>query len=196
MTTIYLVRHGQYSSPTPVIPFRLPGFHLSEEGKVQAQNLANSLKNAEITALFTSHMERTQETAAILGATIGLEPYIDERLLEVRSPLEGMTKAEIEVIHVWDWSIYDSAWYQERHGETLGEICVRTKAICEEKRREYDGTSILMVTHGDVVMIGAALYMGLPITSDGLKTLPYVGMAGGYRIEFGELNEANVYPLD
>lgn len=184
MTTIFLVRHGQYSSPTPVIPFRMPGFHLSDEGKKQAQNLANSLKNKAITALFTSPMERTQETAAILGATLGLEPYIDKRLLEVRSPLQGMTKAEIEAIHVWDWSIYDSAWYQERQGESLAEIGHRIEVFCEEKRHEYEGKSIVIVTHGDLVMLGAALYMGLPITAKHLKTLPYVSMASGYSVNF------------
>ncbi len=195
MTTIFLVRHGQYSSPTPVIPFRMPGFHLSDEGKKQAQNLANSLKNKAITALFTSPMERTQETAAILGATIGLEPHVDDRLLEVRSPLQGMTKVAIEAIHVWDWSIYDSAWYQEHQGESLAEISHRIEAVCEEKRHEYEGQSIVIVTHGDVVMLGVAHYMGLPITAKRLNTLPYVSMAGGYRIEFDGKNEARINPI-
>lgn len=195
MTTIFLVRHGQYSSPAPVIPFRLPGFHLSDEGKNQAQNLANFLKEKAITAIITSPMERTKETAAILGATMGLEPHLDERLLEVRSPLQGMTKAEIEAIYVWDWSIYDSAWYQDRQGESLAEIGHRIEAVCEEKRHEYEGQSIVIVTHGDVVMLGVAHYMGLPITAKRLNALPYVSMAGGYKIEFNERGEAKVNPI-
>lgn len=195
MTTIYLVRHGQYSSPTPVIPYRMPGFHLSPEGREQASKLAQSLKDKGVSTIFTSPMERTKETAEILADTLGLKVETDDRLLEVRSSLQGMTKAAIEAIQPWDWSFYESAWYREQSGETLGEICARIQAVIEEKKMEYTDKTVVLVTHGDLVMLGAALYMGLPQAPDSLKTLPYVSMAGGYRIDFEEEGEAKVYPI-
>lgn len=140
-------------------------------------------------------MERTKETADIIAHTLGLTPQTDDRLLEVRSPLQGMTKEAIEAIHPWDWSLYESSWYRQRRGETLSEIGERIHAVCEEKKAEYDGHTVVLVTHGDLVMLGAALYMGLPQTAQTLQTLPYVPMAGGYRIEFEEGNEAKVYPI-
>lgn len=195
MTTIYLVRHGQYSSPTPVIPFRMPGFHLSPEGREQASKLAQFLKGKGVSAIVTSPMERTKETAEILAETLGLNIEADDRLLEVRSPLQGMTKAAIEAIQPWDWSFYESSWYRDRDGETIAEIGARIQMVCEEKRVAYKGKTVVLVTHGDLVMLGAALYMGLPAVADSLQKLPYVSMAGGYRIEFGEGDEAKVYPI-
>lgn len=195
MTTLYIVRHGQYSSPTPVIPFRLPGFHLSDEGRKQAECLSKFLKDKSITAVFTSPMERTQETAAILAKPHGLIPISDDRLLEVRSPVQGMTVAQIEAIHTWDWSLYESDWYHRHGGETLDELFARVHAVSEEILRDYAGQSVILVTHGDPIMVLAAGYMGLPRTAQALLTLPYVSMAGGYWIEFEAGFEPKVYPI-
>ena len=95
MTTIYLLRHGEYSSSQGIIPYRLSGFHLSEIGIAQVKSRSDSLANEPIVAIFTSPMERTLETAQILALPHGLTPIVDERLNEVRSPLQGKTKAEI-----------------------------------------------------------------------------------------------------
>ena len=47
-TTIHLVRHGEVENPKGVIYGRLPGYHLSERGKRQAEQSADRLKDADI----------------------------------------------------------------------------------------------------------------------------------------------------
>jgi broad specificity phosphatase PhoE len=117
MTTLYIVRHGQYATPKGIIPYRLPGFHLAPEGVAQAQALAKRLSSEPIVAIYTSPLERTQETAQILGVPHHLIPVVDDRLIETRSPAQGMTPAEIAKHGADDWSGFDSAWYKENNAE-------------------------------------------------------------------------------
>ena len=196
MTTIYLLRHGHYASPTPVAPYRLPGFHLSPEGVSQVEALSRVLAEEKVTAIFTSPMERTSETADILARAHHIVPVVDERLNEVRSPLQGKTPEEIHVFGGWNWQIYDSPWYQEQGGETIEEIHARVVAVVEEKRLERPNQAICLVSHGDPIMLAAAHYGGRTIDVAHLMAMqPYVPMAGGFRVVFEAGEVRGVYPI-
>lgn len=194
MTTLYLIRHGHYSSPSPVVPYRLPGFHLSEKGIAQTTLLAAMLEHDPIAAVFTSPMERTRETADILAKSHSLTPIVDERLTEVRSPAQGKEKEFIDAMG--GWSMYDTPWYKTARGETLHEVFSRVQAAVEEACHTYEDASIIMVSHGDPVMLMAAHYMGIPPTPAALVVLPYLPMGGGYRVEFTLHAEPKIYPLN
>lgn len=196
ITTIFLVRHGHYESPTPVAPYRLPGFRLSPEGVAAAEKLAGQLAGEAVSAVYTSAMERTQETAAILARPHSLMPVTDERLLEVRSPLQGKTAEEIHALGGWNWQIYDTPWYQEQGGEPLPAVQARMVSVIDEKRRAYAGKGVCLVSHGDPIMLAMAHYSGLELTTACLMDIqPYVPMAGGYRLVFrGDLVQG-IYPI-
>jgi len=49
---------------------------LSSAGEARAKRLAQMLKDAKITAIFTTELKRTQETAAPLSKSIGVTPTI------------------------------------------------------------------------------------------------------------------------
>lgn len=183
MTTVYLIRHGQYSFPQPVVPYRLSGFHLSPEGISQAQDRAKMLEHEPIAAVFTSPMERTCETADMIAKLHGLTPIIDERLNEVRSPLQGKTKQEIDALG--GWFAYENEWYKKQGGESLSDICTRVCACIDEKRAEFEGKTIVFVSHGDNIMLAAAHYQRVPISLQALTNVPYVPMTGGYKVVFG-----------
>jgi 2,3-bisphosphoglycerate-dependent phosphoglycerate mutase len=86
-TEIVLVRHGASSPPTPGIPNPLVGGHsdpqLAPAGLAQAELVGEGLKDEPISAIFTSTLRRTQETAAPLAAATGLEPVALSELREV-----------------------------------------------------------------------------------------------------------------
>jgi 2,3-bisphosphoglycerate-dependent phosphoglycerate mutase len=86
-TEIVLVRHGASSPPTPGIPNPLVGGHsdpaLAPAGLAQAELVGEGLKDEPISAIFTSTLRRTQETAAPLAAATGLEPTALAELREV-----------------------------------------------------------------------------------------------------------------
>ncbi len=196
MTTIYLVRHGHYDSPSPVAPYRLPGFHLSALGKTQVAALAGILKSVKLSAIFTSPMERTQETAAMIGKPHTIHPIVDTRLLEVRSPLQGKTLEEIEALGGWNWQIYETAWYASQKGETIKEIQARMISCIEEKRKEYRNNGVVLVSHGDPIMLSVAYYRGITPTLEHLTALqPYVAMATGFRIVFEAKSVVGIYPI-
>lgn len=194
MNTFYIIRHGKYLTPKGIIPYRLPGFHLAPEGIEKVQQLSEQLKDVPFVAIYTSPMERTQETASILARPHGLIPVIDERLLEVRSPAQGLTVPEIEAITPFDWNIYDTEWRKAGNGESIEDVFSRTDAIIQEKMREHQGKVFALVTHGDQTMLMAAHYMGIPRETKSLLKLPYVPMAGGFKIEIDGIN-ATVTPL-
>lgn len=65
--TIYLVRHADKVSEDVDAP-------LNEAGKVRAKCLASTLQDANIGQIFTSELQRTQQTAAPLAEKLGLKP--------------------------------------------------------------------------------------------------------------------------
>lgn len=195
-TTVFLVRHGHYMSPQTVAPYRLPDFHLSEQGKADARRLSEELSREQLVAVYTSRMERTQETAVIVAAPHNLTPIADERLLEVRSPLQGKTIEEIHALGGWTFQIYDTEWYQAQGGETLDDIVSRMRDCIEQMRATYEGKAVCLVSHGDPIMLAAAYYSGRTIDVEHLLAMePYVPMAGGYRLVFSEAKIQGVYPI-
>jgi len=71
-TRLYLVRHG---ATDMTMEDRFSGsadVELSDEGREQAQRLAERLADDNITAVFTSPLSRTLETARILAGPHGL----------------------------------------------------------------------------------------------------------------------------
>ena len=80
---ILLARHGETDDNAP--PRRVQGRAdppLNERGRAQAAALAGAVADRGIAGLWTSHQRRARETAAIVGAELGLEPRVDERLAE------------------------------------------------------------------------------------------------------------------
>jgi broad specificity phosphatase PhoE len=88
---VHLLRHGEVANPHHVLYGRLPGFHLSEEGRLQAKAAARHLAGHDVTALFCSPLERARETADALAEQFGLPATVDDRLIEAGNHFEGLT---------------------------------------------------------------------------------------------------------
>lgn len=65
--TIYLVRHADKVNEDVDAP-------LNEAGRVRAECLLNTLRDADIRQIFTSDLQRTQQTAAPLAQKLQLKP--------------------------------------------------------------------------------------------------------------------------
>ena len=70
---IFLVRHAERASISGRVP---SDTGLSEVGRARAQALAQELKDAKLTAIFTSEYKRTQETARPLAESLGIRPEV------------------------------------------------------------------------------------------------------------------------
>src|SRR5712692_3217890 len=89
-TIVHLVRHGEVENPRGILYGRLPGYHLSEDGRIMAKAAADFLASRDVTVLRSSPLERALETAEPIAAHFGLQVVVDERLIEAWNHFEGM----------------------------------------------------------------------------------------------------------
>ncbi len=149
MTTIYLIRHCHYQNTEKVIPFRLPGFPLSEEGKTNAQKLAKEFKIKNISAIYTSPILRAHQTADIIGAFLNLTPIPSDLAIETSSPLQGIKKTDFD-------KTGGLLWNRPQHfkggGETKNQVLNRTQKLITQILKKHKDQNIIIVTHGDPIM--------------------------------------------
>jgi broad specificity phosphatase PhoE len=75
--TVFLVRHAERADTAPGQPVMAATGadpDLSPAGKARAESLAALLKDAKITAIFTTKFKRTIQTAEPLAKLLGVEP--------------------------------------------------------------------------------------------------------------------------
>jgi phosphohistidine phosphatase SixA len=70
---IFLVRHAERAAISGHVP---SDTGLSREGKARAADLAQALRDAQITAIYTSEFKRTKETAEPLAQSLGIRPEV------------------------------------------------------------------------------------------------------------------------
>ena len=72
--TVFVVRHAERADAAAgSSPMMASDPDLSEAGKARAQSLAAALKDAKITAIYTTQFKRTRQTAEPLAALLGLQ---------------------------------------------------------------------------------------------------------------------------
>jgi broad specificity phosphatase PhoE len=150
---LWLARHGQTDDNLAGDIFQ--GFTdtpLNETGRRQAHALARRLvddPDLAVAALFCSDLSRAQETAAILGAAVGLSPVPDARLREGdRGRWEGLRfsdveRAEPELYAAWLGAGPD---FRFPGGESLLEQQTRVLAALEDFRVSAE-KPVLVVCH-------------------------------------------------
>ena len=86
---VHLVRHGEVDNPGGVLYGRLPGFGLSETGRLMAKAAADYLAGRDVTVLRSSPLQRALETAEPIAAEFALPVEEEERLIEPWNHFEG-----------------------------------------------------------------------------------------------------------
>lgn len=147
-TVVHLLRHGEVENPRGLIYGRLPGYHLSGEGRVMAKAAADYLAERDVVALFTSPLDRARETAEPLAERFGLVPVVDERLIEPWNHFEGL------VFGVGDGSIrrIEHWWYLRNPflpswGEPYQQVADRMLAAMAGARDAAAGHEAVCVSH-------------------------------------------------
>lgn len=167
MATIFLVRHGD-SQAVEYLPGRSPGVHLSSRGRDQTAQLAEKIKNIKIDAVYCSPLERTRETAEILAAAFGLEPILDDQLIEIATgDFTGKSFSELEHNEEWQMFHAHKSLFPIPGGELFLEAQNRMVTEIERLRRKYPSGNILIVSHGDPIKSVITYYLGIPIDFSG-----------------------------
>ena len=88
-TLVHMLRHGEVHNPEGILYGRLPGYHLSERGRAQAEAVAKTLVDNDIAVVLASPLLRAQETAAPIADAHGVEIVTDDGLIESENRFEG-----------------------------------------------------------------------------------------------------------
>lgn len=146
-TVVHLLRHGEVHNPEGVLYGRLPGYHLSANGKGMAAAAADFFSERPVVALFASPLERAQETAQPVADRLGLKITTEDQLIESENVLEGKT---ISLKHLarnpanWRylWDPFTPSW-----GEPYKKVASRVWAVVERARGEAAGHEAVCVSH-------------------------------------------------
>ena len=147
-TTVHVMRHGEVFNPEKVLYGRLPGYHLSDRGRAQAQAAADWLAANDITHVVASPLERAQETAKPMADAHGLAIDTDDDLIESWNSFEG------ERVAPGDGALRDPRnWPRLRNpmepswGEPYTEIAARMTAALHRAREQAAGHEAVCVSH-------------------------------------------------
>ena len=155
---VLLVRHGETDDNAAS---RFQGRRdtlLNERGREQSRALALELRDEGLRAIYTSPLQRARATAQIVGDALGLEPAVDERLIEVDTgDWSGLLTPEIIAMAADDYARWRAAdpTFRFPGGESVAEQSARmTAALAAIAAGPLPA---LVVTHGGSMRSIAAL---------------------------------------
>jgi len=183
-TTICLIRHGVYENPEKIFPGRLPDYGLSALGRRQASRLAEFFSKKPVSSVFASPLKRTLETAEIIAQKFNLPVVIDDRLLEVRSPFDGLPMGDIEALALAG-KLYTKKYFDQGL-ERIPEIFRRMNRCLRDIVHTQPDKHSIVVSHGDPMMSVWFRYRGFDWSKGFALGNWYVPMGSGVKIEFDE----------
>jgi probable phosphoglycerate mutase len=164
-TIVLFVRHGVTPTTGKVLPGQAPGLHLSEQGRAQVRQTAGAIARlGTVSAIYTSPMERTRETADAIGEATGIEPVVVPALAD---PDAGeWTNQELRALYrLPEWRAvqrHPSA-FRFPGGESVAEVTARVTDSVDRIVRDHPGQTVVAVSHADVIRIVLAGALGSPI---------------------------------
>jgi broad specificity phosphatase PhoE len=169
---IHLVRHGEVHNPDRVLYERLPGFRLSADGRRMARAAAEHIRDLgrPVAALLCSPLQRTQESSEPFAELLGLEPVIDDRVIEPTNVFAGMRMSRA-LRMPWNWHHLRKpslpSW-----GEPYAQVVERMRAALDDA---WDGRGpiagrgegdVVIVTHQAPIWLTHLSVAGLPLQHD------------------------------
>lgn len=166
MKFIYLIRHGiNEFVATGKLAGRLPGVHLNDEGRRQAELTAQRLaaSNQQFAALYSSPLDRTRETAAPIAAALGLpiEPLDGIREVDFGA-WQGQELKALEKDDLWPVVQSYPSGMTFPDGETMRAMQARAVDAVEAVAAGLDARqAAIIVSHSDVIKAVVAHYAGM-----------------------------------
>jgi len=163
MPTILLIRHGENDTMQKHLASRLPDVHLNEKGRAQALRLASFLADRQINAIYSSPLERAQETAQPLSTLKKIPIQMHEGLSEVDfGSWQGQSYKKLYKKKIWKLVIESPAEVVFPDGESYQDAQKRVVSTIEDILRKHDKKdTIACFTHADVIRLLVIHYLGM-----------------------------------
>ena len=164
MTTFFMVRHAVTEHTGKRLSGWMEGISLNETGVEQAQLLATRLADVEFDAIYSSPIARTIETARAIAGPQEAKVQTRRNLGEVEyggwtdRPLRSLMRTKLwSTVQRWP----SAARFPD--GETLREVQTRGVTEIERIAEEHPRGKVCCVSHGDVIKLVLAHYLGVHI---------------------------------
>jgi ribonuclease H / adenosylcobalamin/alpha-ribazole phosphatase len=167
---IFLVRHGETADNAQMRYIGIRDEPLTGRGKKQACRAAKALSELPVRIIYSSPLRRAADTAVHIQAACGAELRLDSRLAEGSfGRWEGLTRAEVlqlgphdaEMLAHWE---SDSAC-APAGGESIESIQKRVVSLMDDLRKEFLGSSVVLVSHVGPIKALLATVLDIPLQS-------------------------------
>ncbi|MFZ0216135.1 MAG: histidine phosphatase family protein [Candidatus Dormiibacterota bacterium] len=184
-TRILLIRHAEVENPKHVLYGHLPGFGLSERGRLQALAVGGRLRDSGLARIVHSPLQRAVETADLivqgLGLKIPLEADPALREAEFSRYLQG--------VPYWQIPMRRPLWFvhRARRGlvpgdETVDQMGGRILAVMHRVAAAHPGEVSALISHADPLQATWVLLDHRPLT-DKEMVRKEVGRAGVLHVD-------------
>ena len=164
MTTCFLIRHGRVDAVGQWLAGRRSGIHLNEQGRREAERLAQWLADEAIDCIYSSPLERAMETAVCLAHTRSLKILVEEKLIDFDyGDWTGKSFAELMDDPPWQRFNRLRSIARVPGGEMMLEVQARAVGFLERAHGDLPEASIAVVTHCDVIRAVLCHYLGMPL---------------------------------
>ena len=165
MGSIIFLRHGQAKNNTErILAGRTPGVPLTDKGLDQAQKAAKFLEEMNISAIYSSPIERAKNTAEIVGQHNSVEVRTDDRLIELdMGKFTGMPYEQIFSSHGNVFMKFYKGELEIAHNgvETFADVKKRVLSIVDHVLDKHPNENVVLVTHMDPIKAMLSTVMSL-----------------------------------
>ena len=168
MTSVLLIRHAHTTLLGRVLYGRMTGTHLSAEGRESILLLGTRLRQRlALREVVSSPLERALDTARSIATPHGLPVTVDPRITEVDfGSWAGMSFDELSGLPEWAHYNRHRSCAAPPDGELMVDVQARAWKSMQEiaaRHRDVPGSTVAVVTHGDVIRALLLLILGAPL---------------------------------
>ena len=163
-TVVCFVRHGTTATTGKVLPGRVRGLHLSEQGRGEAARAAEAFASLKVAAIYASPLERTRETAEPISRLVGKPVVVERGLIECDfGSWTGESLSQLRKLPEWQTVQRWPSGFRFPGGESFLELQARLTDTVEKICRSHPGEIVVAVSHADCIKAVLASALGVPL---------------------------------
>ena len=152
---IIFLRHAQAENNAKrILAGRTEGVHLTKTGIEQAERIAKYLKPLDISAIYSSPIERASHTAEIVAKNNSLDHNLDDRLTEIE--MGKFTRMNYDDMFAKYGNIFlkfyeNDPVIAEHEVETFPQVQSRILNMVNHLVEKHKNENVILVTHMDPI---------------------------------------------